>query len=295
MAYNVIVYDVFCYGAISLDISGRLERQQYEHEQATAIDYRMSVGGDAALAALTLSSLGMRVGLAGSPIGDDPMGDYVLWSLEKEGVKALVQKVGKTALTAIVLDRLKRSTITFHDNTPEDEIPIPDDFKSSKYVYVDGCFGRNGAIIAKAARAAGIPAQLNLDVPSIRNIGLFDVVIAGEEISKLISDDPVEAARKIYEANNGLAIVTLGEMGCICCDGAIVSVPAFDTEAVDTTGAGAAFAAGFMYARLRGMSLEECLEFASAAGALKVTARGSYRKTSAAEVFDLISAHKNRL
>ncbi len=288
------MFDVFCYGAISLDISGRLERQQYEHEQATAVDYRMSVGGDAAITALTLSSLGMSVGLAGSPVGDDPMGDYVLWSLEREGVRALVPKIGKTALTAIVLNRLKRSTITFHDDTPENEIPIPDDFKNSKYVYVDGCFGRNSAVIARAARAAGIPTQLNLDVPSIQNMGLFDVVVASEEISKLISDDPVEAARKIYEANNGLAIVTMGEMGCICCDGAIVSVPAFEVEPVDTTGAGAAFAAGFMYARLRGMPLEECLEFASAAGALKVMARGSYRKITALDASDLISTHKNR-
>jgi len=60
------MFDVFCYGAISLDISGRLERQQYEHEQATAVDYRMSVGGDAALTAITLSGLGMSAGLAGS-------------------------------------------------------------------------------------------------------------------------------------------------------------------------------------------------------------------------------------
>jgi sugar/nucleoside kinase (ribokinase family) len=295
MAYNSIVYDVFCYGAISLDISGRLERQQYEHEQATAVDYQMSVGGDAALTAITLSSLGMSAALAGSPVGDDPMGDYVLWSLEKEGVRAQVPKAGKTALTAIVLNRLKRSTITFHENTPESEIPIPDDFRNSRYVYVDGCFGMNGAVIAKAARAAGIPAQLNLDVPSIQSMGLFDVVIASEEISKLISDDPVEAARKIYEANNGLAIVTMGEMGSICCDGAILNVPAFEVEAVDTTGAGAAFAAGFMYARLGGMPLEECLEFASAAGALKAMARGSYRKISAQDAFGLISAHKNRL
>lgn len=288
------MYDVFCYGAISLDISGRLERPMYEHEQATAIDYQMSAGGDAALAALTLSGLGLNVGLAGSPVGDDPMGEYVLSSLEKEGIRALVPKAGKTALTAIVLDRLKRSTITFHENTPEEKIPVPDDIKNSKYVYVDGCFGMNGAIIAKMAREKGIATQLNLDVPSISSMGLFDVVIAGEEISKLISEDPVEAARKIFEANNGLAIVTLGEMGCICCDGAIINVPAFEVEAADTTGAGAAFAGGFIYARLRGMPLEECLEFASAAGALKVTARGSYRKTSEQEVVDLITAQKNR-
>jgi sugar/nucleoside kinase (ribokinase family) len=286
------MFDVFCYGAISLDISGRLERPLHEYEQATALDYRMSVGGDAALVALTLSGLGLKVALAGSPVGDDPMGEYVLRSFEKEGVKALVPKVGKTALTAIVLDRNKRSTITFHDNTPESEIPVPDLMYSSRYIYVDGCFGRNSAIIAKTAREKGVRTLLNLDMPSIPNMGLFDVVIAGEGISKLISPDPVEAARKIHESNNGLAIVTLGEMGCICCDGGMTHIPAFEVKAADTTGAGAAFAAGFIFAGLRDMPLEECLEFASAAGALKALTRGSYMKVTENEINGLIKSFK---
>ena len=61
-----------------------------------------------------------------------------------------------------------------------------------------------------------------------------------------------------------------------------------------TAGAGAAFAAGFIYARLRDMPLEESLEFASAAGALKSMARGSYRKMQEQEVIRFITAHKNK-
>ncbi|HTX44424.1 MAG TPA: carbohydrate kinase family protein, partial [Methanocella sp.] len=252
------MYDVFCYGAISLDVSGRPERPFKVYEQATAIDYHMSPGGDAALVAITLSGLGLGAALSGSPVGDDPMGEYVLRSLEKEGVKVLVPKVGKTAVAAIVIDGHRRSTITFHDNTPEAEIPIPlDALLSSKYVYVDGYFGRNGAIIAKMARPKGIGTLLNLDVPSVPGIGLFDTVIANEAASKLISPEPVDAARKLHAMNKGLAIVTLGEDGCVCCDAAqnalgyrLLKVPAFKVDAVDTTGAGAAFAAGFIYSEL---------------------------------------------
>jgi len=288
------MFDVFCYGAISLDISGRLERPMREYEQATATDYMMSIGGDAALVALTLSSMGLSAGLAGSPVGEDPMGAYILDSLKKDGIKAMMPMIGKTAMTSIVIDKNKRSTITFHDNTPEEQIPIPEEITDTGCIYVDGCFGRNGAIIAVKARAKGIKTVLNFDLPSGPHMGLYDVVIASEKVSKLFSDDPVEAARMIHEANNSLAIVTLGEMGCICCDGAMISVPAFEVGSVDTTGAGAAFAAGFILAQLRDMPLEDSLEFASAAGALKVMARGSYRKMSEQDVFGLISAHKNQ-
>jgi ribokinase len=287
------MYDVFCYGAISLDISGRLERPLKVYEQATAIDYRTSPGGDATLVALTISGLGLSAALAGSPVGDDPMGEYVLKMIEEGGVKVIVPKAGKTAVTAIVLDKNKRSTITFHENTPEAEIPIPDDaLISSKYVYVDGCFGRNSAIIAKKARANGIKTLLNLDIPSMPNICLFDTVIANEAISKLISPEPAEAARKIHEMNRGLAIVTLGENGCICCDGRLMEIPAYRAEAVDTTGAGAAFAAGFIYASIESKPLKGRLEFASAAGAYKTLHRGSYKKFSSKDIMDFIESQK---
>ncbi len=288
-----VMNDVFCYGAISLDISGRPERPFKVYEQATAIDYRMSPGGDAALVAMMLSGLGLGVALSGSPVGDDPMGAYVLRTLENEGVKAIVPRAGKTAVTAIVMEKGRRSTITFHDNTPEAEIPIPfDALESSKYVYVDGCFGRNGAVIASAARAHGIKTQLNLDLPSIPNIGLFDTVIASEAVSRAISPEPARAARKIHETSGGLAIVTLGEKGCICCDGRLLEVPAFAVDAVDTTGAGAAFAAGFIYARVTGEPLEPCLEFASAAGAYKALFRGSYKKFNKNEIMNIIESQK---
>jgi len=53
--------------------------------------------------------------------------------------------------------------------------------------------------------------------------------------------------------------VTLGGEGCyIASKEASLSVPAFPTNVVDTTGAGDAFAAGFLAAKLRGKSLEEC-------------------------------------
>jgi sugar/nucleoside kinase (ribokinase family) len=123
------------------------------------------------------------------------------------------------------------------------------------------------------------------------NIGLFDTVIANEAVSKHISPAPAEAARKIQGINGGLAIVTLGENGCICCDGRLMEIPAFKVDAVDTTGAGAAFAAGLIYARLAGKPLEACLEFAGAAGAYKTLARGSYRKFTPKDISDFIEIH----
>lgn len=288
------MYDVFCYGAVSLDISGRLECTGCE--QTSATDYRMSVGGDAALVALTLSGMGLKVAIGGSPIGADPMGEYILKTLAEAGITSLLQASGKTAITAVALgDRGRRTTITYHENTPEIEIPVQEDvIEQSKYLYVCGCFERNSAIAGKIARSCGIPSLLNLGEPSMQSISQFGTVIASEEISRMLSAYPVNAARKIHNMNKGIGIVTLGEKGCVCDNGKLLKVPAFEVDTVDTTGAGAAFAAGYIYADLLGVSLHERLTIASAAGALKVMSRGSYRKVTKADILELIERRLRR-
>ena len=53
-----------------------------------------------------------------------------------------------------------------------------------------------------------------------------------------------------------------------------VFLPAYRVKAVDTTGAGDSFNAGFVYGFLTGKGLEECLACGNACGALNVTAYG---------------------
>lgn len=48
----------------------------------------------------------------------------------------------------------------------------------------------------------------------------------------------------------------------------------YRTVVVETTGAEDSFNAGFLYAYLRGMSLDQCLRFGNAAGAVSVTRIG---------------------
>lgn len=51
---------------------------------------------------------------------------------------------------------------------------------------------------------------------------------------------------------------------------------AFAVKAVDTTGCGDAFCGAFISAVLDGMGLEECVRYASAAGAINATVLGAH-------------------
>lgn len=288
------MYDVFCYGAISMDISGQLESPYKEGRQAVATDYRITPGGDAAIVAIMLAGLGMKVALGGGPTGNDPMGTYVRDMLKTLGVHVLAPAFGKTTVASILIgDGERRSIVTFHEESEENEIPVQEDaIRSSRYLYADGCYARNSAIAGGIARSTGIPSLLNFDRLSVANVGLFQTVIANEISSGVFSGDPEEAAKNIRDLNNGLAIVTLGENGCICCNGPVSHVPAFKVKAVDTTGSGAAFAAGLIYAQMTGKNVKDSLRFASAAGAYKAMARGSYCLFTGQTIEEFILSHQ---
>ena len=285
------MYDVLCYGAISLDISGRVS-QPWHGGQAGATDYALSPGGDAALVALTLAGLGLTVALAGGPVGDDPMGDYLTGIFRSEGVRLYDSAPGKTSVTAVAVDPSGgRSSITFHEDTPLAELPAPvERVARARHLYTCGCYGPNSAAMGAAAREHGVPSVLNLDVPALDAIGLFDTVIASADMARRLSADPLAAAELIRTRGAGLAVVTLGAEGCIGSNAGLLTVPAYPVEAVDTTGAGAAFVAGFIYARLQDFNVLDSLRLATAAGAYKCMVRGSYRRFSAKELFNFIGS-----
>lgn len=66
-----------------------------------------------------------------------------------------------------------------------------------------------------------------------------------------------------------------------------IDVPAYQVDAVDGTGAGDAFTAGFMYTYLEDWELEQATRFANAVGALATTAVGRTTGTkSYQQVYD---------
>src|SRR5438874_10797171 len=85
-----------------------------------------------------------------------------------------------------------------------------------------------------------------------------------------------------------VAGATLGRDGVLAWDGIQFHYcPAFRIEAVDTTGAGDVFHAGFAYALLRGDALPVILEFSSAGAGLNCTefgARGGSRSSADFEI-----------
>ncbi len=103
----------------------------------------------------------------------------------------------------------------------------------------------------------------------------FPVLPEGQALTGL--DDPVEVAHALLERGVKTVGLKMGVDGCLVmsAEGQLLRLPAFQVDVVDATGAGDAFAAGFIAGVWQGWQLEKTARFANAVGALCVTGLGA--------------------
>ena len=90
--------------------------------------------------------------------------------------------------------------------------------------------------------------------------------------------DPVKIADFFFSMGVGKVVIKLGSKGCYLReekDAEGVIIPCYKVQAVDTTGAGDSFCAGFLTGMAKGLSFADCGKFANAVGAHCVQAMGA--------------------
>lgn len=110
-----------------------------------------------------------------------------------------------------------------------------------------------------------------------------DIFILNETEASILSKIPVEsevdaekAATILIQQGVKKVIVTLGTNGAlVVTKEETIKVPAFKVEAIDTTAAGDTFCGTLAVGLVEGLSLQEALQFASAAAAISVTRLGA--------------------
>jgi sugar/nucleoside kinase (ribokinase family) len=163
-------------------------------------------------------------------------------------------------------------------------------FAGAKLVMLEGYTLFNHELtraIASAAKAAG--CQLALDMASFEVVmankaileellsGQVDLVFANEDEAKAWHADGPEAALADLASRTSVAVVKLGRDGALIQRGnERVQVAAELVEAIDTTGAGDCWAAGFLAGYLRDLPLAQCGALGAKAGAAVVQVMGGH-------------------
>jgi sulfofructose kinase len=253
-------------------------------------EHKQGAGGQTATAMVALQRLGMRTAYAGR-FGSDAEGKFGLASIKAEGVDlefAEVIEGARNQIAFIIIDeRNGERTIIWDrdDRLGYNLAEAPLDLASrGRVLHLDAHDPPAGARMAQAARTTGAVVSADIDniyagLPEL--LPLIDILIVSKEFPhRLTGIDDERASLVELRARYGCAIVgmTLGKRGAIVyCEGQFLESPAFAVPGGcrDTTGAGDAFHAGFIYGLLRGEDIETSLQLANATAALKCRSLGA--------------------
>jgi sulfofructose kinase len=253
-------------------------------------EYEKSAGGQTASAMVALQRLGLKTAYAGR-FGSDDDGRFGLLAIEYEGVDLEFAEIIEGAdnqVAFIIIDaRLGERTIIWDRDERlsyrPDEAPLAV-ANRGRVLHLDAHDPPACVVMAKAARAAGSIVTADIDnvydgLPEL--LPLIDVLITSAAFPHRlmgISDQRTGILEIKERYGCPIVGVTLGDRGAlIYCEGEFISSPAFEVPGGcrDTTGAGDAFHAGFIYGMLRSESLETCMKLGNAVAALKCRSLGA--------------------
>ncbi|MEM2924417.1 MAG: carbohydrate kinase family protein [Methanocellales archaeon] len=296
--------DVIAIGAILIDLIGKAERLPEREEEVFLHELIAQPGGSAANTAAACARLGLKTGFIGK-IGDDNFGEFLKQDLAREGVDITELKKTREMQTGtcfIVMDRKKERHMYAFSGAANLLSPgdiNPEYLNRAGIVHLADL--KNISPLIQAAEQAREETRVSLNPGGlIINLGyrkikpllkLVDIYISSKnEAAKLYKTEDVEKlAAKLMKEGIAIVALTLGKHGCYIANAnQRIRIPSFKVKAVDTTGAGDAFSAGFLYGIARGLSLEECGRYANATAALCVTTPGARFKHGIEEVRELL-------
>ncbi len=288
---GILVADVIAKPVDSIPKPGLLER----------IDsIAIYSGGCAMSAGIDMAKIGLKTAVLGKT-GNDSFGSFLREELEKYGVEtkgvATDDKIQTSASVVISASSGERSflhTVGANGTFCYEDVNW-DVIEDSRIVFVAGTMlmdafdGEDCARVLKKCKEMGKVTVLDtawdsrgrwMDVlrPCMPYIDVFmpsideAIELAGGE------QDPVKIADYFFSLGVKQVVIKLGSRGCYLRetkDSEGVVVPCYKVKAIDTTGAGDSFCAGFLSGMAKGLSFTECGRFANAVGAHCVQAMGA--------------------
>ena len=248
---------------------------------ARADSISISIGGDAVNESIAINQLGHSAAPM-IAVGDDTAGVVLLHELRKfnlcEDFISIMQRPFATPVANLIVDDFggRRSL-----NSPATKltgyIPSAEKISGAKIVSL-ASIGRAPLAdvnvilnIAKTAKENGAIVCADTKLPTYTKLTLEDLAPALPYIDYIFPNEKEAAyytgeedyksmAEKFSSFGIKNVIIKAGPEGCrALSDGRYFEIPALEVDAVDTTGAGDHFVAGFICALLENKSFEECL------------------------------------
>jgi sugar/nucleoside kinase (ribokinase family) len=254
-------------------------RHRFILDHLKGLHVRSAPGGSCANTLLGIAQLGGRAAYCGK-VGHDPYGEVYVRQLEEGGVTSFISLDGNVTGSTVILvtPDAARTMNTFLGASQEltaADVPL-EALKASRLLYITGYLwdteGQQeaAALALRTAGSEGIHVAMSLSDPFCvrrhkeafldilhRYVGF--VFANREEALELTGTASTHEAMKALRERCRGAAITLGGAGAYVTQGdEHIYLDPYPVQPVDTTGAGDAFAAGFLHGLTSGASLFQC-------------------------------------
>jgi sugar/nucleoside kinase (ribokinase family) len=246
-----------------------------------------TLGSSTALCAASLAALGLSVGIVGK-VGRDIFGEFVLRCLDERGIDA----------SRVIRDAAVRTGVTVSLAYPEDRAMLTfagamahltaaevdrEYLASGRHLHTSSLFLQPGlqpgcADLLRQVKGRGVTVSLDpgwdpaetWDAGIEELYGLLDVLLVNRLEAAVLGKDADwrRAAERLASAVSLVVIKGGPDGACAIQAGRREERPGFRVKALDPTGAGDAFNAGFLFGYLSGWPLATCLTWGNACGAM---------------------------
>lgn len=273
----------------------------------------LHVGGGAAVFSLALAKLGLRVAFNGI-LGDDMYGRYIREHFSQYGIDTRMIETSQRYPTGVSIafnPDTDRSFITYAGTNMELQMDRLDlgAVAQGRHVHLTGYKGRSNhdsfVALARTLKEKGLTLSCDVgwdDTGEWYN-GVFelmahcDVFLMNEtEALHYTGLENIEDSLRFMSQYCSHVAIKLGSKGSAAMrDGVLNRRDAYRVKAVDTTGAGDCFNAGYLFGFLTGKDTDTSLAYGNACGAFSVSQYGGSTGSPDAETMQAFISENEQL
>ncbi len=270
-----MTFHVVGFGALNLDKLYKVNMIAKEEEEGFVTDFKESAGGSAANTIVGLSRLELKTGFIGK-VAADHEGNFLLDDFRKEKVDTNGIKVSEKGRSGVVMGfiDIKGDRALYVDPGVNNHIEFNDinlDYATNtEFLHLSSFVGEKPLKAQKQLIDQLSNVKISFDPGALysrKGLRTLKPIIrrcyvmfpSAIETKLLTGQDYEEGAKTFTEEGVSIVAVKLGKKGCYVTDGKESHlIEPYKVEVVDTTGAGDAFCAGFLYGLIKGRDLYEC-------------------------------------
>ena len=231
--------------------------------------YEKVPGGSACNTLVGYAKLGGEAAFV-SKTGEDELGKLFALHLKNSNVQSLIKPANEPTgrVLSVVTPDAERTMFSYlgaSDTLSLDDFP-ENVFDGAALTYIEGYRAFDAQTfrgVLERSKAAGVPTALDFGSFGVVNVcrslfeslfaeGLIDMIFANEEEAKAYTGkEPREALEELAKYTS-LAVVKLGAEGALVSyQGTVFEIKAKKVQALDSTGAGDLWAAGFLFGKAK--------------------------------------------